>query len=356
MNERTFQLMRELSEVNGIPGFEAQVATIVERELTSFCQVERDNLGSIICKHGKQGPKIMLAGHMDEIGFMVRRVTKEGFITFSPLGGWWDQVLLAQRVAVHGAHGPITGVIGSKPPHLLTGEERGKVYERKDMFIDVGARDEDDARDNLGIRIGDPIVPISPVERLANKRYVMGKAWDDRVGVGLMIEAMRAFKRKRHPNVLYGVGTTQEEVGCRGAQTAAQSIGPDAALILETGIAGDVPGIKEDESELELGKGVALYLLEGLMIPDVRFRDLVIRTCEEEKIPYQVSVLERGGTDGGRIHLHARGVPCAIIAVATRHIHCHSGIFHTDDFDTALKLVVALIERLDQKAVDGLRP
>ncbi len=357
MKARTWDLLKRLSEVNGIPGFERRVGDLVERELKGFCAIERDNLGSVIAapRSNAEGPKIMLAGHMDEIGFMVKRVTKEGFVKFTPLGGWWDQVLLAQRVIIETHKGPIRGLIGCKPPHILTPEEAKKVVERKDMYIDIGAKDRDEATKKLGVRPGQPIMPWSPCERLANPDYLLGKAWDDRFGVALMVEALKAFERKQHPNQIYGAGTTQEEVGLRGAQTAVHTVDPDIGLILDVTIAGDVPGMSEDDSELKLGQGVVINLLDGSMIPDQRLRDFIIDVAEQEQIPHQLGLLERGGTDGGRIHIHARGVPSCFLAVATRHIHSHAAIMHAKDFDNALRLVTALIKRLDAKTVARIK-
>ncbi|MGD8236909.1 MAG: M42 family metallopeptidase [Armatimonadota bacterium] len=356
MRDATVELLRELTEANGVPGFEGNIAKIVEREVGAFTDISRDHLGSIICEKdgGSGGPKIMLAGHMDEIGFMVNIVTKKGFVKFSPLGGWWDQVLLGQRVVIETRKGPVTGIIGSKPPHLLSPDERNKVQKRSNMFIDVGARDKRQATDTFGILPGDPITPLSAFGRMANKQLLMAKAWDDRVGVGLFVETLKRLKRRKHPNVLFGVGTVQEEVGLRGAQTSVQTIGPDLGIVLETGIAGDVPGISDEESSVKLGGGVTIYLLEGSMIPDARFRDFAIDVCKRDKIPHQVSILERGGTDGGRMHLHARGVPCLIVGVPTRHIHSHTGIIHARDFDNAVKLLLALIKRLDAARVAKL--
>ncbi len=356
MKEATVELLRELTEANGVPGFEANVAKIVERELAPFTKISRDHLGSIICEKdgGKGGPKIMLAGHLDEIGFMVNLVTKEGFVKFSPLGGWWDQVLLGQRVIIEGRKGSVMGIIGCKPPHLLKPEERNKIQRREGMFIDVGARNRKEATDKFGILPGDPIVPWSPFGRMTNKQLLMGKAWDDRVGVGLFVETLKQLKGKTHANVVFGVGTAQEEVGLRGAQTTAQIIGPDLGIVLETGIAGDVPGISDEESSVKLGGGVMILLLERTMIPDARFRDFAIDVCKREKIPYQVAIMERGGTDGGKIHLHARGVPCLILGVPTRHIHSHTGIIHVRDFDNTVKLLLALIKRLNANTVDKL--
>ncbi|MFQ6133880.1 MAG: M42 family metallopeptidase, partial [Armatimonadota bacterium] len=276
------------------------------------------------------------------------------FVKFVPLGGWWDQVVLAQPVVIQTQKGLVRGIVGSKPPHLLEDEERNKVQKLKSMFIDVGARDEKEATSKFGIRPGDPIVPWSPFHRLSNRKLLAGKAFDDRVGVAMFVEALKALKGKKHANIVYGVGTVQEEVGLRGAQTSAHAVEPDVALVMEVAIAGDVPGIAEEESQVKLGKGPAIYLLEGSAIPNLRLRELALEICAKKKIPYSVSLMPRGGTDAGRIHVHARGVPSLVIGAPTRHIHSHTGIMHSDDFDNAVKLIVELVKRLDAKTVAGL--
>jgi endoglucanase len=357
MEKATLDLLKELTEVNGVPGFESRVAGIMRERLDGVAECCTDNLGSLVARMEgtSERPRVMLAGHMDEIGFMVKLVTEDGYVQFAPLGGWWDQVLLAQRVVIETSRGPVTGVIGSKPPHLLPEEERNKVVKRKKMFIDVGAKDREEATDEFGIRPGDPIVPVMPFEVMQNEDRLLAKAWDDRVGVALAIEALQALEGAEHPNTLFGVGTVQEEVGLRGADTAADLVDPDVALVLETGIAGDVPGISDDESNVELGGGVAIYVLEGSAIPNLRLRDLAIDLCEERDLDYQLTVLERGGTDAGRIHLHDVGVPSLALGVPTRHIHTHAGIISAKDYETTLRLVIAMCETLDEETVEDMK-
>ncbi len=356
MRKSTLALLEQLTEANGIPGFESRIAAIVEKRLKPFCQIERDNLGSVICRKGRSGPKVMLAGHMDEIGFMVRQITKNGFVKFHNLGGWLNQVVLGQRVVIEGRKGPVVGSIGAKPPHVVPADKRNTMVKLEEMFIDIGAKDKEQAAGEFGVRPGDPIVPLSPFTPMANSKLLMAKAWDDRVGVGLMVDALLALKGRSHPNILYGVGTTQEEVGLRGAQTAVQTVAPDVGLILETAIADDVPGLTEDEATVSLGAGVVIYVFEGSAIPNEKLRDLAIDTCESGKIPYQLGFMPAGGTDAGRIHVHAQGVPSLVIGCATRHIHAPDGIIHADDYDAALKLVIALIKRLDRATVASLVP
>jgi endoglucanase len=290
---------------------------------------------------------------MDEIGFMINHITKEGFLKFLPLGGWWDQVLLGQRVLIKTHKGDLLGVIGAKPPHMLPPDDRKKVVERKDMYIDIGATTKEEVEE-AGVRLGDPVVPDSTLQVLANEKTYMGKAFDDRVGVALMIEALRHFSKSTHPNVIYGVATVMEEVGLRGAKTSAEVVDPDVAIILESDICGDVPGIKPEESEVKLGAGPSLILLEARLIPNLKLRDLVIEKAKELEIPLQFSAMLGGATDGGQIHLHGSGVPTVVLGVPARHIHSHSGIINREDFDSALKLLVALVEALDEETVIGL--
>jgi endoglucanase len=295
----------------------------------------------------------MLAAHMDEIGFMVTHITEEGFLRFLPLGGWFDQVLLGHKVLVKTHKGDRVGVIGAKPPHLLSQDERKKIVEKKDMYIDIGARSKAEI-EAAGVRLGDPIVPDSSFQTLMDGRVYMGKAFDDRVGVALMVEVMRHFTSTSHPNTLFGVGTVMEEVGLRGAQTSAELVRPDAAIILEADICGDVPGIRPEESRIKLGGGPALVLLEARLIPNLKFRDLAIETARELGIAMQYSAGLGGSTDGGMIHLHGTGVPTIVLGVPVRHIHSHAGILHRDDFDQAVKLIISIVEKLKGDIVEDL--
>lgn len=354
--DKTLELLQEITDASGVSGYEGEIRDIIKKHLEGITQIEMDNLGSIICKKtGKSdNPKIMLAGHMDEIGFMVKLITDEGFIKFSPLGGWWNQVMLSQRVIIKGTKGDIPGIIGSKPPHILTDEERNKVVDRKDMFIDVGAKNADEVREDFGIRPGDPIVPDSKFQVLKNGKTYLAKAWDDRIGCAMFIDTIKALVNMEHPNTVYGVGTVQEEVGLRGARTSAYIVKPDVGIALESGIASDVPGGKKEEAQEALGKGPAILLYDASMIPNLKLRDLFIDTAKEQNIPFQVDVMERGGTDAGSIHINMAGVPSIVIGVPCRYIHSHSGIIHRDDYDNAIKLLVSVINKLDADTVKKL--
>jgi endoglucanase len=346
------QLLKELSEAHGIPGYEMEIRSLVRRHLEALGSIDQDRIGSMVCRHGDSGPRVMLAAHMDEVGFMVNYVTDQGFLKFLPLGGWWSQVLLGQRVIVKTHKGDLPGAIGAKPPHVLPQDERNKLVELKDMYIDIGAVSKE-AVEEAGVRVGDPVVPDSPFQTVMDGKIYMGKAFDDRVGVALMIEAMRHFSRAAHSNILYGVGTVMEEVGVRGAKTSSDMVAPEAAIVLEVDIAGDVPGIKPEESSIKLGGGPALVFLEARLIPNLKFRDLVIETAKELNIPLQYSATLGGSTDGGQIHLHGMGVPTIVLGVPARHIHSHVGFIHREDYDQTLKLLIALTEKLDAETVKG---
>jgi putative aminopeptidase FrvX len=353
--DQTEVLLKEITEASGVPGYEEAVRGVMRRFVEDIAEIEQDKMGSFIARHEgtSAGPRVMLAGHMDEIGFMVRMITKEGFIRFVPLGGWWDMVLLGHRVAVKTAKGDVIGVLGAKPPHILTDEERKKMVDKKDMYIDVGARSEEEVRE-MGVRPGDPIIPISTFAIMANPRVYLSKAFDNRLGCAMALQALRELAAGGHPNSVYAVGTVQEEVGLRGAKTSAFAINPDVGIVLEVDIAGDVPGIRPEESAVKLGGGPSLLVYDARMIPNLKLRDLVIATAEELEIPLQFSAMPGGATDGAMIQANNAGVPAVVISVPTRHIHSHNAIICRDDYDQALRLVVALVKKLDAATVAGL--
>lgn len=351
--DQTEQLLQSLTEAHGVPGYETEVRALLRQYMEPLGVVTQDKLGSLVCTQNGDGPKVMLAGHMDEIGFMVSHITKEGFLKFQQLGGWWDQVLLGHRVVVKTHNGDVIGVIGAKPPHLLPSDERAKVVEKNKMYIDIGAVSKEEV-EQMGIRMGDPIVPRSEFTILANPKTYMSKAFDNRVGCAMVIDALKHFQNNAHPNTIVGVQTVMEEVGPRGAVTSVRAVDPDVAIILESDIAGDVPGIEEDESSVNLGGGPTLMLFDARMIPNIKLRDLVVETAASLNVPLQFSVMSGGATDGAAIHLHGTGVPTVVLGVPSRHIHSHSAIIHRDDYDNAVKLITAVVAKLDGNTVKKL--
>lgn len=352
LNEK-LTMLKELTDAKGISGNEREAREVMERYITPYAsEVYTDNLGSLIAKKvGKEdGPKIMIAGHLDEVGFMVTRIDDNGFIYFQTIGGWWGQVMLAQRVTIATATGDITGIIGSKPPHIMSAEARKKPVEIKDMFIDIGASSKEEA-ESFGVRPGDSAVPYFEFTQMKNEKLLLAKAWDNRIGCAISIEVLRHLKGEEHPNVVYGVGTVQEEVGLRGAKTATSTIKPDIGFAVDVGIAGDTPGISPKEADSKIGEGPQIVLYDASMISHKGVRDFVVGTADKQNIPYQYATIAAGGTDSGSIHLTANGIPALSIGIASRYIHTHAAIIHQDDFDNAVKLIVEVIKGLDSEKV-----
>ena len=357
LDNKALDLMKRMMEAFGPSGFEREVNALAKEYMEPYSdEVMTDKLGSVafVVRGDAERPRVLLAGHTDEVGFIVSSVSKEGFLTFNQLGGWWDQVLLGQRVVVRGSKGDVHGVIGAKPPHILPQEERKKVVEKKDMFIDIGATSQKEVEE-AGVKVGDPAVPWSPFGTTRDGKVAMAKGFDDRIGAFVFMEAFRRIKENgiAHPNTLYGAATVQEEVGLRGATTIAHVVDPDVAIVLEVDIAGDVPGIKPHEALTKLGQGPGLITFDGSMIPNQPFKEFVIEVAKQAQIPLQLSQIRGGGTDAGRIHISRAGCPSVVVTVPTRHIHSHVGLLSLKDTENAVRLVTELVKRLDSETVEG---
>jgi endoglucanase len=355
LDEKSIEVMKELMEAFGPSGFEREPNLVVMKYMDGVAdEVLTDKLGTVAFKLKGSGPTVLLTGHTDEVGFIVSSVSEEGYLTFNQLGGWWDQVLLAQRVVVRGRKGDVHGVIASKPPHILSQEERGKMVEKRNMFIDIGACSKEEAEES-GVRVGDPVVPWSPFSLIQDGRVAMAKAFDDRIGAFVFMEAMRRIKEQdiAHPNTVVGAATVQEEVGLRGAQTIAYRVEPDASIVLEVDIAGDVPGIKPSEALTRMGKGPGLVTYDRSMIPNQPFKEFVMDIAKQAQIPLQLSQVSGGGTDAGKIHMDRAGCPSVVITVPTRHIHSHVGMLSLKDTENAVRLVIELLKRLDWATVES---
>ncbi|ADL58427.1 M42 family metallopeptidase [Methanothermobacter sp. KEPCO-1] len=338
------ELMKRLSLASGVSGFEGEVRDIIASELEGHVdKIEEDRLGNIIATRSGSGPSVMLAAHMDEIGLMVRHIDKKGFIRFSKIGGISDQMILNQAVWIHGENGPVMGVIGSKPPHRMKAAERKKVTTHDNMFIDIGAESREDAEELVSV--GDPITFHAPYSELPNSRFT-GKALDNRIGCLVMVEVL---KRVDTDATVYGVGTVQEEVGLKGAKTSAFKLNPDMALALDVTIAGDHPGMKEEEAPAKLDGGPAVILTDASgrgIITHPRVKDWLLETAGEEDIPVQIEVSEGGTTDATAIHLTREGIPAGVVSVPTRYIHTTVSMASMKDIEMTVDLLVKAIERL----------
>ncbi len=355
LTEQRQLMFRELTEASGVSGFEDEVRSIIKKYLPSDIEIRYDKTGSLlVVKPGcEKNPVIMLSAHMDEVGFMVSSISPEGYIHFAPLGMWWPHVMLAQRVFIQTKKGKIPGFIGAKPPHLLAAEDQNKMQDINDMFIDVGAENAQDAVENFGIHPGCPVVPDAEFKLLHNKDYMIAKAWDNRIGCALYLDLLRSLKDVDHPNTLVFAFTTQEEVGLRGAETAAAAVHPDACVVFDGCIANDFPGLTKNEPRVALGEGPNLIVMDRSHIPNHRMRDFAFQVAAEESIPLQPAMLMGAGTDTGKITLHDQGVPCIALGVPRRYTHSHSSIVHYQDYENAFLLHMTLLQRLDRSTVDS---
>lgn len=358
MDQKEEQMLIELTNAKGVPGNEGEVRDLFKKYAEPFAdKIIYDGLGSVIAKRigDKEGPKVFFSGHLDEVGFMVTQITDKGFIKFQTLGGWWGQVMLAQQVQIKTTKGKLFhGVIGSKPPHVLTPDARKQPYEVADMFIDIGASSSEQVAE-WGIRPGDMITPYIEYRRMNDTKFMLAKAWDNRIGTAVSLKVLENLAEQGHPNVIFAGSDVQEEVGLRGAQTSTHLVDPDIAFALDTGTSGDTPGMTPKEADSELGKGPQILIFDASMIPHKKLRDFVIQVAEENDIPFQYTVITGGGTDAGRMHLTRNGVPSLAITVPVRYLHSHTSMIHEDDYLNTVKLVTEVIKRLDQETVAKIR-
>lgn len=353
-SDESIQLLERLSLAAAPPGAEDEARAIVHEQLNGIGTLSHDALGSVICElpGNSDAPRIVLDSHLDEVGFMVQSIDDEGRLAMVALGGWWGHVLLGQAVEILSGQGKRHGIIGSTPPHFLPKERRDQVLSIEQMYIDVGARSRAEA-EQLGLRVGDPVVPSAPFGPMPAENVFRGKALDNRIGVALMCRTLRALSEQSdpRPNTIIGVGAVQEEVGLRGAQTATSVAQPDLALVLECTPADDLPG--QTARQACLGAGPQIRLFDPTAISNRRLVRWIEELAEELELPLQRAVRRSGGTDAGSIHRVGRGVPTVVIGVPARYIHTHAALMHRHDFEIAEQLLLAATQRLDRAAVDS---
>jgi putative aminopeptidase FrvX len=349
------RMFKDLTEASGIAGFEDEIREVIKSYLPEDVDISYDKTGSLLVrKEGcKNQPVVMLSAHMDEVGFMVSHISPEGFIYFVPVGMWWQHVMLAQRVIVQSSKGNVPGFIGAKPPHLLSADDQKRMQEIHEMFIDVGAESAEEVIHDFGIRPGCPVIPDAPYKEMFKSDLLLAKAWDNRVGCALYIDLLKSLKDVDHPNTLVFAFTTQEEVGLRGAETAAAAIDPDACIVFDGCIANDFPGVRKGEPPVALGKGPNIIIMDRSHIPNRKMRDFAFSVAAEENIPLQPATLLGAGTDTGKILLHGQGVPSIALGVPRRYTHSHSSIIHYHDYESIFLLHMSLLQRMDAQTVDS---
>ena len=354
--DRTAQLLERLADAPGPPGAEDPVRAIMVPEMKRFATapLRYDGIGSVIAQQGTSGPRIMVDAHMDELGGMVRRVTPQGFLSMQMLGGWLDQALVDQRWIILGSKGAVHAVTGIRDIHVLPADERGKVFPRDSVFLDVGAKDAAEVA-AMGLSPGDPVVPDSPFLAMGATGNYLGKAWDDRIGCAVLLEAMRRTSALPHPNQIFYVATVQEEVGLRGARTSSVLVKPDLGIALEGGITGDVPGDRPEETQARLGGGPGMFLYDSSTIASRRLVALVKQTAAAKGLPLQLDLVQGYGDDSAEMQMDTGGAPTVNLVVPVRYTHSHNGIVNRHDFDQTVDLVVALLQSLDATTVERMR-
>jgi putative aminopeptidase FrvX len=339
------ELLRELSEASGVPGQESAIRDIVTRELSPMAELSTDAMGSITARMGGSGPKVMIAAHMDEIGFVVRYVDDKGFLKIHPLGGFDPRMMCAQRVTVFTTEGPRVGTMmpGVKPKHMLSADEANKPLATTDFFIDCGLTGEEAKR----------IVPLGSMVAMRRECQEMGslftgKAMDDRVAVFVMIEALKNAKNVQAE--IHAVATVQEEIGLRGAAAAGSGIAPDICIALDITLANDIPGIPDDMAVTKLGAGAAIKVLDGSLICHPGIVADFKRLAEEKGIAHQMELLPMGGTDAGGVQRLHGGIPSFTLSIPCRYVHTVNETVHKDDVQACIDLLAAYLESCHEAA------
>ena len=350
-------LLKSLTDVNGISGHEMQVKSLMKDYLTPVSdEIVEDRLGGIFGKknatHGTKS--LMISGHLDEIGFIVTQIDEQGYIYFTPIGGWWNQVMLSQKVTITTENGKeIRGIIGSKPPHALSPEERKKPVDIKNMYIDIGVGSKEEAKE-AGIELGNMIRPYSEFESLANDKYLTAKAFDNRYGCALAVDVLQQLKDENIDINLYAGATVQEEVGLRGAKVAANLIKPDLAIAVDVGVAYDVPGMTSEKNEGKLGDGPLAILMDATSIAHDGLRKHIKDVAEHHNIPVQWATTPGGGTDAGSIHVANEGIPTITIGVPLRYMHSNVSVLNIDDYTNSVRLITEIVRSLNDDSYQAL--
>ena len=356
MSKRSSEALRLLeayTQAHGTSGHEDAVRAIFVRELRGRA-LQADGLGGVLASPAKEkkGPRVVLTAHMDEIGFLVQSVTPDGFLRLTPVGGWPDGVLAAQRLRVwsRAAQKEFIGVVAALPPH----QGGAQAASADKVLVDIGARSAESVA-RLGIRPGDPVVPEGPFTALAEPGLYSAKAFDNRVGMAALTLATHELDAAATPCELLAVATVQEEVGCRGAVVAARLAKPDVVIVLEGPPADDLPGLApHGETQGALGAGVQVRAYDPTAIMNPRLVDLTLEVAAAKGIPVQLAVRRTGGTDARSFQAHELGVPVIVLGVPARYIHTHNAVIDVADLKACVDLAVALVRKLDAKAVAAL--
>lgn len=352
--EMNLEMIKEMSEAHGISGCEKEVSRIMKKWLEPVSdEITYDHLGSIIGlqKGSATGPKVMICGHMDEVGFLVREIDSNGFLRMLPVGGWWGHVLPAQTLYVTTKEGKrFHGVVGSSAPHGLPAEVKEKVIKPMDMFLDLGVASREEVVE-LGIQIGDMITPDTTFEVMNNPNYLMGKAWDDRLCAALAMDVLYRIQSQDHEANVYAVGTVQEEVGLRGARTAANMIHPDVAIALDVTTAMDTPA---DQGAIKLGGGIVLSVMDAGIIAHKALLQEMETICRDLQLDINYDMMTVGGTDADNIHKAFDGIITMTLSIPTRYMHSHRLLVHRKDYVQTVEAIAEFCRRVDWEMLKNM--
>ncbi|QIL46747.1 M42 family metallopeptidase [Vagococcus coleopterorum] len=350
------ELLKELSEQGAIGSCERHVSRIVKKHLEPIVdEITYDNFGSIICKKtgSESGPKIMISSHMDEVGFMVRSIDEQGFINLLPIGGWWGHVMPAQEMKVTTESGDeFIGIVGCRAPHGMSADAKSKVINPMELYLDMGVSCKGEIEE-LGIDVGDMITPNSDFRVMANPNYLSGKAWDDRICVGVGIDVIRQLQDKEHESQVYMVGSTQEEVGIRGARAAVHQIKPDVAIALDVTTSFDTP--LDNGGGMALGNGAILSVLDGLTIANRGLLEHMEKLGMSLKLDLNYDFMTIGGTDACNIHKAMDGVVTMTLSLPTRYMHSSHLIIHRKDYWQTVELLTEFCRSLTHEQLEDIK-
>lgn len=354
MEEKTFQRIKELTELQGTSGFEQDIRAYMKEAISPLVDdVEQDGLGGIfgIRPHeDTTAPRVMVAAHMDEVGFMVTQITDRGLFEVTPLGGWNPYVVSAQRFTLKTAKGDYPCISSSVPPHLLRGTAGQKSVQVTDILFDAGFESKEEAEE-YGVRPGDTLVPQVETTKTANGKNIIAKSWDNRYGCTVVLEALEALKNEKLGHTLIAGADVQEEVGLRGVKPAVTKFDPDLFFAVDCSAADDTKTKKGTFGHL--GEGTLLRIYDPGLIMLPRLKEYLLDTAETHNIPYQYFV-SKGGTDAGNAHTTNHGIPSSVIGVCGRYIHTHQTMFNIADFEAAREMLIQVLKGLDKSTVETI--
>ncbi|MFC4322798.1 M42 family metallopeptidase [Litchfieldia salsa] len=348
-----FNLLKSLTSLHGPSGYEQPVSYFIKDYIKELVdEVTIDSIGNVIAtsKGNKPGPKMIVTAHMDEIGFIVKKIENNGLLRFEKLGGHDDRILLAQKVKVRTSSGELLGVIGTMSAHFVKFDDPSKVRKHQQLYIDIGAKSKEDAI-SLGVQIGSPITWATELEILGNERTgrIVGKGLDDRAGCAVIISLLEELKNKDFSAEIVALFTVQEEVGLRGAQVAARGIDADVAIAIDTTAVSDTPEETMDQTLL-LGGGTGIKIIDFSLIAHPAVKDTLVTIAQEKDIRFQYEVFPGIGTDGGAVSLSNKGIPTGVLSIPSRYAHSPVEVIDLEDLHATVQLLTSFVKDLNEEA------